>query len=271
VSKCQYIDNIDDPRVSIYRSLKSKHLEREGLFIAEGPKVINSLLASGIKVLSFLTTEGFRKSFGSRVPVYVMPLKEIEKVIGFRFHRGIMAVARSPRKLELEKTAGRLKKPLLLVALNGVNDPENVGLIARNAAAFGASAVIVDQKTYDPYYRRAVRVSMGAIFNMPVIYVDELRSGLRILKDKFGTRMIVTSLGPKSVDASDCDMGGNICLVFGNEDKGVDRDIIKEADEAVRIPIAKNIDSLNVACASAILLREAYLKRQSGKIHSKRR
>jgi tRNA G18 (ribose-2'-O)-methylase SpoU len=270
MAKFKKISEINDPRVSIYRSLKSKHLESQGIFIAEGPKVINSLLASGIKALSFLTTESFCKSFRSSAPVYVMPAEEIEKVIGFRFHRGIMAACRSPEKLQLEKTVRRLKKPHLLVAFNGVNDPENVGLIVRNAAAFGASAVIVDRKTYDPYYRRAVRVSMGTIFDIPVIYTDELRPGLKFLKDRFGTRIIVTSLGSRSIDAALCDMSGNICLVFGNEDKGVDRDVAKEADLEVRIPIERCVDSLNVACASAILLREAYLKRQNGKIQRKR-
>jgi tRNA G18 (ribose-2'-O)-methylase SpoU len=281
------INDINDPRISVYRSLKAKHLESQGAFIAEGPKVVRSLIASGIKITSFLTTETFYKSFKPHLsklskdavgngrdqsrPVYIMPREEIEKVIGFRFHQGIMAVARSPEKLSLERCIGKIKEPYLIVALNGVNDPENVGLIARNAAAFGASAFMVDRKTYDPYYRRAVRVSMGTIFNMPVIYTDKLCGALKALKRKYGTKIITTGLDHKSKDISGAAMDGNICVIFGNEDKGVDRDVAKDADLRLKIPIEDSVDSLNVASASAILLREAYLQRNNGKIHRKRR
>lgn len=274
------IDDINDPRVSLYRSLKGRELGREGVFIAEGEKVVKELKGTGIQIVSFLTTPEFYKKFrptlaklsGDDIPVYVMSREEIQDIIGFRFHQGLMAACRIPRRFSLEKGLKDLASPYTIVALNGVNNPENVGMIARNAAAFGAGLIIADEKTYDPYYRKAVRVSMGTIFRIPVIYVDSLDEALRWLKDKSGARIIATSLDKKSKDLSGIDMSGNICLVLGNEDTGVDAKTLKSCDAVVRIPIEKGVDSLNVACAAAILLREAYLKKGSrGKFRGKRR
>ena len=190
------------------------------------------------------------------VPAYVAAHGVIEDIIGFRFHKGIMAVGYCPEKHTLSGMLKTLKRPLFLVALNAVNDPQNVGLIARNAAAFGAQALIVDHATYDPYYRKAVRVSMGAIFRLPVCYEDDLRPGLIRLKKK-GVRVIAATPGSGSIDISDVKFSGNICLIFGNEDKGLSRGVLRIADAKVRIPIAKAVDSLNVASASAVFLHAA--------------
>ncbi|MDP2913172.1 MAG: RNA methyltransferase, partial [Candidatus Omnitrophota bacterium] len=181
----------------------------------------------------------------------------IEEIIGFRFHRGIMAVGYCPKKLTVSGALKTLKRPLFLVALNAVNDPQNVGLIARNAAAFGVQALIVDHATYDPYYRKAVRVSMGAIFRLPVCYEDDLGRALSALKKKHDTRIIAATPGRGTSDIAKVELSGNICFVFGNEDKGVSRGVLNIADAKVRIPISKTIDSLNVASASAVCLYEA--------------
>jgi tRNA G18 (ribose-2'-O)-methylase SpoU len=266
------VTDIDDERIAIYRSLKGRQLAREGAFIAEGPKVVKALVKSGIKIISCLTTEYFYKKFRpallklakNKVPVYLMPREGVEKVIGFSFHQGLMVACRIPPKPSPERVLKGLKKPHLLIALNGVNDPENVGLIARNMAAFGASAMIVDRKTYDPYYRRAVRVSMGAIFGFSVIYAEELSPLFKWLKGTFGTRIIATHLGPGSKEIDDVDLTRNVCVVFGNEDKGVDKAALAASDIAVRIPMTRGVDSLNVACASSIILREAFMSRGKG-------
>jgi tRNA G18 (ribose-2'-O)-methylase SpoU len=265
------INDIDDPQISFYRSLKGRQLGREGIFIVEGPKAVKALLEGDIKVISCLTTKDFYKKFrtsllklaGKGIPVYLMSRESVGDVIGFNFHQGLMVACRIPKKISLESGIKSLKRPYLLAALNGVNDPENVGLIARNAAAFGASAMIVDEKTYDPYYRRAVRVSVGAIFKIPVFHVGRLAPELKRLK-KSGVKVIVTHLGKKSKDIKDVDLSQDVCIIFGNEDKGVDRDVLAEADHAVKIPISGKVDSLNVASASAIILREAFMKKGQG-------
>ena len=259
------IKDPDDPRLAAYNSLKGKSLERDGIFIAEGEKVVKSMAESGCLIASCLTAGGAITKYRSLLavmakrgaPVYVAADELIEEIIGFRFHKGIMAVGYCPKKLTVSDALKDPKCPLFLVALNAVNDPQNVGLIARNAAAFGVGALIVDHATYDPYYRKAVRVSMGTVFRLPVCYEDDLGPSLLRLKEKHDTRIIAATPGRGTSDIAKVELSGNICFVFGNEDKGISRRILSIADARVRIPISKTVDSLNVAGASAICLYEA--------------
>ena len=263
------IQDPDDPRLSAYRSLKGKMLERDGIFIAEGEKVVRGLIESGCKIASCLTAEGAVKRYKPllsviakrKVPVFTASDEIIEDIIGFRFHKGIMAVGYCPKKRTVPDFLKTSKRPLFLVALSAINDPQNVGLIARNAAAFGADALIVDNSTYDPYYRKAIRVSMGTIFRLPVCYENDLEASLTRLKKKYDTRIIAATPGRGAGDISGVKLSGNICFVFGNEDKGISRGILKIADVRVRIPIRKTVDSLNVASASAVCLYEASKER----------
>jgi len=259
------IQNISDPRLGAYNSLKGKKLESEGIFIAEGEKVVKCMLASKCEIASCLTAKGAVSRYKGLLlkiakrgaDVFAAPDKIIEDIIGFRFHKGIMAVGRCPKKLTISDLPEKSRSPLLLVALNSINDPQNVGLIARNAAAFGADALIVDNATYDPYYRKALRVSMGTIFRIPVSYEDDLAASLTRLKKKYGMRIIAATLGRGASEISKIDLSGDICFVFGNEDKGVSARVLKIADVKVRIPILRGVDSLNVASASAICLYAA--------------
>ncbi len=259
----------DDPRLAAYRSLKGKSLEKDGIFVAEGEKVVKCMLDSACAIASSLISVDTVSRYKSLLAmmakrgatIYVADNRLIEEIIGFRFHKGIMAVGYCPKKLTVSASIKKNRRPLLLAALNAVNDPQNVGLIARNASAFGADALIVDHATYDPYYRKAVRVSMGAIFRLPVYYEDDLKSSLIKLKKEYGTRIIVAAPGRVSSDIGKVDLSGNICFVFGNEDKGVSGAILGIADARVRIPISKAIDSLNVASASAVCLYEASRRR----------
>lgn len=267
------IGDPDDRRLEAYRSLKGKSLERDGIFIAEGDKVVGSMLESGCAVVSCLVAREALRRYKPLLTamtkrgacVYVAANGLIEGIIGFRFHKGIMAVGRCPEKAALADTLGTLERPLFLVALNAINDPQNVGLIARNAAAFGAQALIVDHATYDPYYRKAVRVSMGTIFSLPVLYEDDLASSLTRLEKEYHTRIIAATPDRKSRDIASADFSDNICLVFGNEDQGISRRIARIADARVRIPIAKTVDSLNVASAAAVCLHEASRHRRRRK------
>jgi len=266
------IQDPHDQRLAAYSSLKGKSLEKDGIFIAEGEKVVNSMAESGCKIASCLTAAGTVTKYKGLLEmmakrgalIFVAADELIEDIIGFRFHKGIMAVGYCPKKLTISDVLKASEPPLFLAALNAVNDPQNVGLIVRNAAAFGAGALIVDNETYDPYYRKAVRVSMGTIFGLPVCYEDDLEASLIQLKKKYNMRIIAATLGRGTTDITKAELSGNICFVFGNEDKGISRRILNIADSKVRIPISKGIDSLNVASASAICLYEAS-RHRSGK------
>ena len=262
------VKNIDDPRLTPYRFLKGKDLKKQGIFIAEGTRVVKELLKGKFRILSFLTTghvykklkKTLRGTVKSRVPVYIGETKDLAKITGFRFHQGILASAKIPEKRTLTEIAKKIpRRGHLLVAFNSVTDPQNVGLIVRNAGGFGADAIIVDKRTCDPYYRKSVRVSIGAIFKLPVAYEDNLPASLRRLKKNFNTKIIATSPGYGTIPLEKCDFSGNVCLVFGNEGEGLSREILKLADRKVKIPLSSAVDSLNVACSSTVFLYKAAL------------
>lgn len=259
------IHDLDDPRIAVYRSLKGRELEREGVFIAEGEKVVRLMVAGGYDPVSCLISDdavpatrallcAIRKRGGA---VYTAPGALIERIIGFRFHRGIMAAGRCPVKRTVAGLGRMRARAPLFVALNAVNDPQNVGLIVRNAAAFGASALIVDGATHDPFYRKAVRVSMGTVFALPVCYEEDLPAALGLLRERYGARIIAATPGRGAVDLARAGLAGPACFVFGNEDAGLSRGVLRAADARVRIPIAPGVDSLNVASAAAVCLYEA--------------
>ena len=264
------IKNLDDPRISIYRSLKGKQLDKDGVFIAEGNKVFRALLKSDLKIVSALMTEKwlqvFRRQINKRTKkgmrVYIMDRKEIERVVGFNLHQGLMAATRIPSKLSLKQAWRLWNSPHLLLAIEGIKDAENIGLIVRNSVAFGVDTIIVDKSSCNPYLRRVVRVSIGTIFKLPVLYTDDLPTALKWLKENFGTRIIAASPDTRNEILSKTDLAGNICLVFGSEDYGLSDNVLKLADSIVRIPISPRLDSLNVSSANAIFLHHAISKRR---------
>ena len=132
----------------------------------------------------------------------------------------------------------------------------------RNAAAFGADALIVDPGTHEPFYRKVARISMGSVFNIPVSYEEDLADALKGVKEKYGTRIVVPSPVTSERDINETDLSGNICIVLGNEASGASADMMDIADVKVRIPLCfERADSLNVACASAVFLHRASLSR----------
>lgn len=255
----------EDKRISPYYSLKGKKLESDGIFIGEGDKIVKLMIRRGLSITSLLVGRdglsrhrGIIKTLSCKgVPVYVAERDIVESIIGFRFHRGILAAARCPEKNTVRELFNVSRTPSLIAALDGVNDPQNVGLIVRNAAAFGADALIIDSSTHDPYYRKSVRVSMGTLFNLPICYEADIRDALLWLKKAHSVRIIAATLNRKAKDICKVRFSGNICLVFGNEDRGVSSAIADIADVEVRIPISESVDSLNVASASAVLLYAA--------------
>ena len=263
--------NIDSPQLSPFCSLKVRLPRKEKVFIVESRPAVLSLLKTDLKIISCLTTQRIYKEFcvkikgfkKRKIPAFLLDKKDIEKLIGFRFHQGILIAVKIPKKKSLKQLLKDTKKPYLFAALNNVHDSQNVGLIIRNSAAFSAGAIIVDRLTHEPFYRKVVRVSMGSIFKTRIAYEDNLEVVLKDIKKKQKVKIIVPLLKGARKDIGDVDFSGNVCFVFGNEAEGVSKKIIDLADETVRIPHCfKNIQSLNVACASAIFLYEADRQRR---------
>jgi tRNA G18 (ribose-2'-O)-methylase SpoU len=255
------VSSLDLEELAPYRTLKRPLVHaRLGIFVAEGEKVVRRLLESGLEVISLLLTPAWLDRLqGSghlrgreRLKIFLAEGEVLQAIVGFNIHQGIMAIARVPAEISLEV----LPEEHLLIALDGLRVSENVGVIVRNAAAFGAHAVLVGETSCSPYLRRAVRNSMGAVFTLPVIHVPSLAEALSRLQAQRGTRIVAADPHGASI-LSDLRLTGNLCIVLGNEDDGVSPGVAARADVRAAIPMCNETDSLNVGSASAAFLYEA--------------
>lgn len=265
----------DDPRLADYTRLTDvglrTHLEAEhGLFMAEGTKVITRAVAAGYAVRSVLLAEsrladlpalGLDNSKrtgggGASGPVYVVPDGVAERLTGYRVHRGALAsLSRKPLPAvgEVIKDADRV------VVLEDLVDHGNVGAIFRCAAALGVDAILLSPRCADPLYRRSVKVSMGAVFAIPYARMTEWFDGLAQLKNT-GFRVLALTPDERATpigEALAAAAGGRLALLLGTEGDGLSARWLREADEAVRIPMrpaarSAGVDSLNVVAAAAI-------------------
>src|SRR5436189_2519203 len=177
-----HIESLDLPQLAPYRTLRQHEgHRREGIFVAEGDKVVRRLLESHFGVVFVLLAELRLAEFDplirartEDVPVYLMELAELEKLTGFPFFQGVLAVGKIPATHAIESVFDATPSPRLFVAIEGLSNSENVGLIVRNCAAFGAHALIVDATSASPFLRRAVRNSMGTIFKLRIVESENL-------------------------------------------------------------------------------------------------
>lgn len=266
------IDGVDDPRVGVFRSLRRiEALRRDGRFVCEGGRVVRQLLRSALPVHSLLVDERWleelRPALEARpeadLPVYVAPKEALETIIGFSLHQGVMALASAPEPPPLHDLAARTPGHLF-VALEGVSGAENVGGIVRSCAGFGATGLILDQASHDPFVRRAARVSMGAVFHLPVWKVESLPPVLAELRTRHGTRSAAAHLYPPVEDVRDADLSGNLVLVLGSEAVGITDPLLAACDLRVKIPMHENWGCLNVGTAGAVLLWEIARRRRGG-------
>lgn len=253
------IVDIDDPRVSFYKSLRytpPSHL-KANVFIAEGEKVVLRLLRSALKIHSIFAILEFYERYKYLIDEKMVPedhryfasKKLMEEIVGFHLHSGIMAIGHKPANVELSELSN------CIVALNKVNNSENVGQIARICRAFSVDSLLVDEFSTSPFLRRAVRVSMGNVFYLKVRESKDFVSDLFQLKEQ-QYRIVSCELAPNSISIYKFRFPEKFVLVMGNEDKGISSNILELSDDIVEIPIQKDTDSLNVAIATAIALNE---------------
>ncbi len=266
----QRIASLDLPELAPYRTLKLAHEHRErGFFVAEGDKVVHRLLASDLEVVSVLLPEHRLAEYepalaGRRENILVFSATEkriLEQLVGFELFQGVLAVAKVPAQDSLAALLNKTHPPRLLVAADGLTNAENVGVLTRNCVAFGAQALIVGETTASPYLRRAVRNSMGTIFQLPIIESKNLAQHLAELK-QLGVRCIAAHPHTNQRVLGDADFSQDCCIVFGSEGPGISPAVLAECDEAVAIPMPPDVDSLNVASAAAVFLYEASRQRR---------
>jgi len=252
-----WIDDPGDPRVSDYVHLADpearRRRERDELFVAEGITAIERLLASDHVVRSLLLTPpAYGRLAGhlgaTTAPVYLAPRAVLRATVGFDLHRGAVASAHRQPLPDLDaavRTAHRV------VVLEGLNDPENLGAIARSARALGIDAAVLDATCIDPYYRRTVRVSMGEILFLPTARASDWPSDLHRLR-ALGFELWALTPGDAATSIWDISVPDRVAVMLGAEGPGLSPAALAAADRLVRIPIRADVDSLNVGHAAAV-------------------
>lgn len=268
--RIERVTALDRPELLPYATLKqSEEHRRAGIFVAEGDKVVHRLLTSDFGLVSVLLPERRLAEFeplirarSEEVTVYLMELAELEKLTGFPFFQGVLAVGRVPRTHTLDSILSEMPPPRLFVAIDGLSNSENVGLIVRNCAAFGVQALLVDETSASPFLRRAVRNSMGTIFKLPIVETQRLVPALEKLRER-GVRVIAAHPHTDQHTLADADFTKDCCIVFGSEGPGISAEVLATCDEAVAIPMSNEVDSLNVGSAAAVFLYEAARMRRT--------
>jgi tRNA G18 (ribose-2'-O)-methylase SpoU len=253
------IDHPDDPRVAPYRDVRERDLVgREGLFIAEGDVVVRVLLGprSRHRAVSLLVAEKRVEALAplaeaADVPVYSAPQAVFDGIAGFHIHRGILALGRRAPAEAADGLLGSLGGRALVVVLSGIANHDNMGGICRNAAAFGADAVILDGECCDPFYRKAIRVSAGAVLTLRFARVATADDALAALAAHGFTTLALSPSGSETLARAV--RPDRVAVMFGAEGPGLPSDVLKHT-RTVRIPMAEGMDSLNVATTSGIVL-----------------
>jgi tRNA G18 (ribose-2'-O)-methylase SpoU len=252
------ITNSSDPRLADYVGLRDpehrRRLEGDDFFIAEGINVIERLIASSYELRSVLvTTQRYERMEPMlsplSCPVYIASRDVLAQVAGFDLHRGAVASAHRGAQPAL---ADVLRASHTIAVLEGLNDPENLGAIARSARALGVQALLLDPTCADPFYRRTVRVSMGEILFLPVVRSVDWNADLQTVASA-GYRMLALTPSHSATSIHDVRRAPNdqVALLLGAEGPGLSPRTLARA-ERVRIPLRADADSLNVGHAAAI-------------------
>ena len=255
-----WIDSADDPRLDPYRHVADPVwiLERH-LFVAEGRLVVQRLLTHGrFTVHSILLNRAAHAAIGEPLSTAGAPVlvcsdsSLLATITGYNFHRGCLALVTRPPP---GKLADLLTRRCVL-ALEGVGNPDNIGGLFRTAAALGAHGLLLDERSGDPFYRKAIRTSMGAVLRLPFVRAGNWKETLGTFRER-GFKVIALTPSASAVDVSEVPPLGaddQVLVMVGAEGPGLDPASLEEADLRVRIPIDDAVDSLNVVVAAGIAL-----------------
>lgn len=245
------------PYMGLYGSKDAHHLVAGPCFICEGRYLVDEALKAArtgsLRVLSVLATLTAARTFEGRLPEGVALLvadeAALENLLGFAFHRGVLCCVQRPP----DPNAAVILEARRLVVLPRLDNVDNLGQILRTAAAMGMDAVLTGRGP-GPFDRRTVRVSMGAAWRIPVLQAEEPGDWIACWREHAPGEVVGAALVPSAMDAADWRPHPRTALVLGPEDKGLDADWLARCDRHVVIPMARAMDSLNVAAAGAILM-----------------
>ncbi|WP_156459550.1 TrmH family RNA methyltransferase [Brevundimonas sp. Root1279] len=256
-----FIESAEDPRIAGFRDIRERDLTgRQGLFVAEGEVVLRVLASPGsqCRPLAALVAESragglapILARFPADTPVYVAPQPVLDGIAGFHLHRGILALGAKPTAKALDQVLDGLADDAVVVLACGIGNHDNMGGIFRAAAAFGAGAVLLDAQCCDPFYRKAIRVSVGAVLRTPMATGLDAASTVEALQAR-GFRVLAMTPSA-TTDLSTAPRGGRVAIVLGAEGPGLPESLMARC-ETIGIPMSGGFDSLNVATAGAIAL-----------------
>jgi tRNA G18 (ribose-2'-O)-methylase SpoU len=261
------IEDPADPRVAGYLQVRERDLVgREGLFVAEGEVVLRVLARSATcELVSLLLAEKRAAGLADvldalppEIPVYVAGQAVMDAVVGFPIHRGILALGRRRTVPSVDELLAGLGPEALVPVLCGIGNHDNMGGLFRNAAAFGAAAVLIDSDCCDPLYRKAIRVSVGAAVSTPFARLPPGEDVLALLARH---RVQAVALSPAGeIDLAALRREPRMAVLLGAEGPGLDAALLARA-RSVRIPMATGFDSLNVAVTAGIVLHHLAAQR----------
>ena len=254
------VTDFRDPALDVYARLTeaqllNRHRLRDGLFIAESPKVIHRALDAGYEPVSFLVERkhlaGEARDVIARcgdIPVYTGEFDLLTQLTGYQLTRGMLCAM---RRRELPTVAEACRGARRVAVLEDIMNPTNVGAIFRSAAALGMEAVLLTPNCSNPLYRRSCRVSMGTVFQVPWTYMEDNWTA-QLHELGFKTAAMALSDDSVSIDDAALNAEERLAIVLGTEGDGLKAATIADCDYTVKIPMSHGVDSLNVAAASAV-------------------
>ena len=258
------IDDINAPELDVYARLTQAQLRSRqnpdgGLFIAEGTKVIELAIAAGVKPRSFLVEERHIKGKAKHIlelypdiPVYTADSTVLKSLTGYELTRGVLCAMQRPESAELNHICANASR---LAIVEDVVDASNLGAIFRNAAALGMDGIILSPSCCDPLYRKAVRTSMGTVFQIPWTRLScpWPSVGMNIIKGYgFTTAALALKEDAQSIEDESLANIEKLAVILGTEGSGLCKETIEMSDKCVYIPMSAGVDSLNVAAAAAL-------------------
>jgi len=247
------VDDLNAPSLAIYRQLRDNAFTQDNSFIADSPKVVNMLLQTPIEVRSILATQAYYDEFESLLSakdiphLYVAEKRLIESIVGHKIHHNVMMHGVRPAETPLDL----LDDQILMLDL--ITSTENIGAIARSAAALGVNSYLLPSQGPHPYGRRALRVSMGHVSQLKVHLYDNIFTTIEALRSA-GYRVFAAEVTPDATPLAEVQVPQKWVLLMGHEGKGLSKEVVAVCDEAVQIEMVPGIKSFNVGVAASILM-----------------
>ncbi|MEA3331851.1 MAG: RNA methyltransferase [Campylobacterota bacterium] len=247
------VNTIQMPYLEMYHKMRDNAFDEDGSFIADSPKVVNMLLESDIEVRSILATQEYYDEFREFIEskkidkLFVAEKAEMQKIVGHKIHHNCMMHGIRPQPTPLEELSDKI------IMLDEITSTENIGSIARSAAALGVDSYLLPKQGPHPYGRRALRVSMGYVSRLKTHLYDDIFSTCQALKE-MGYKIFAAEVTENSTPLWHVEVPKKWVLLMGHEGKGIAQEILDICDEVVTIEMQEGVKSFNVGVAASIMM-----------------